>query len=142
MSVVGQKPHVPAKRQAVRQLKTCIYSTVWSDYLELNTATTLNLKYSPASRHAAGFCIGRSLEPQKKPSDLVGADESAADDQQSPVIIGRPLAMDSEAAKAGEPCQCPLHNPAVLPSLSPLSMHRPVLWGRTLRLRSLGWSDA
>ncbi len=57
--------------------------------------------------------LARYLEHLTKPSDLVEADESAAEDHEGLMDVGAPLIADGEAAKAVEPCQCPLDDPAV-----------------------------
>ena len=62
------------------------------------------------SAQLVGTCRSEHLT---KPSDLVEADESAAEDHESLVDVGAPLVADGEAAKTVEPCQRSLDNPSV-----------------------------
>ena len=64
------------------------------------------------------------LEHLTKPSDLVETDEGAAEDHESLVDVGAAFVADGEAAKAVEPCQCSLHDPAV-PAQPFAAVHRP-----------------
>ena len=66
---------------------------------------------STSRRSASGSAICQ--HDLTEPSDLVEADESAAEDHEGLMDVGAPLIPDGEAAKAVQPCQCPLDDPTV-----------------------------